>query len=212
LADELSGDNTHAAQHREFVQADVVTDLPNEVMSALSQGLSQFGVQMPGGLGSAGAMPPTSAGLASSSLTGPGPTSANLTSPGLNAQLTAPNTGAPPTDPALTNPALTNPALSGPTSPGVTSPGVTTPSEVPVGLDPGMDGSYPIYGDPSMGGMGGMGGSGGIVSDVMSTANQMGLGQLMDLLKGAAMPSITQAMQGATQGAAAPAAPPAPGG
>ena len=34
-------------QHHEFVQAAVITDLPNELMSALSQGLSQFGVNLP---------------------------------------------------------------------------------------------------------------------------------------------------------------------
>ena len=34
-------------QHREFVQAALITDLPNELMSALSQGLSQFGINLP---------------------------------------------------------------------------------------------------------------------------------------------------------------------
>ena len=36
-----------APQHREFVQAALITDLPNELMSALSQGLSQFGINLP---------------------------------------------------------------------------------------------------------------------------------------------------------------------
>ncbi|MEN3321159.1 MAG: hypothetical protein V7643_4561, partial [Mycobacterium sp.] len=36
-----------APQHREFVQAAMITDLPNELMSALSQGLSQFGINLP---------------------------------------------------------------------------------------------------------------------------------------------------------------------
>ena len=34
-------------QHRQFVQAAMITDLPNELMSALSQGLSQFGINLP---------------------------------------------------------------------------------------------------------------------------------------------------------------------
>ena len=36
-----------APQPREFRQAAVITDLPNELMSALSQGLSQFGINLP---------------------------------------------------------------------------------------------------------------------------------------------------------------------
>src|SRR5260370_886793 len=35
------------APHRQFVQAAMITDLPNELMSALSQGLSQFGINLP---------------------------------------------------------------------------------------------------------------------------------------------------------------------
>ena len=43
------GSNTEQAapQHREFVQAALVTDLPNELLGALSQGLSQFGINLP---------------------------------------------------------------------------------------------------------------------------------------------------------------------
>ena len=44
---ELSASTKPAPQQREFVQAAMVTDLPNELMSALSQGLSQFGINMP---------------------------------------------------------------------------------------------------------------------------------------------------------------------
>ena len=47
-------------QHHEFKQAAVITDLPNELMSALSQGLSQFGINLPPlptGLSPAGAQP-----------------------------------------------------------------------------------------------------------------------------------------------------------
>ena len=36
-----------APQHREFVQAATITDLPGELISALSQGLSQFGINLP---------------------------------------------------------------------------------------------------------------------------------------------------------------------
>ena len=36
-----------APQPREFRQAAVLTDLPNELLSALSQGLSQFGINLP---------------------------------------------------------------------------------------------------------------------------------------------------------------------
>jgi hypothetical protein len=126
--------NQPAPQHRQFVQASMVTDLPNELMSALSQGLSQFGINLP-------PMP-------TSLLTGSGggmPTT--LTSPGLGTSpLTTPGLGLPPsptglTDPALTNPALTNPALTSPTGlPGLGTtppagavttpalPGLTTPS------------------------------------------------------------------------------------
>ena len=44
---ELSASIDPPPQHREFVQAAGVTDLPNELISALSQGLSQFGINLP---------------------------------------------------------------------------------------------------------------------------------------------------------------------
>jgi hypothetical protein len=141
-----------APQHREFVQAAMITDLPGELMSALSQGLSQFGVNlppMPMGLltGSGSTTPPA---LTSPGLTTPGLTTPGLTAPGASLPpLTA--TGPALTDPALTNPALTNPALTSPTgtpplgavppapdltAPGLTTPGLTTP---PAGaLDPAL--------------------------------------------------------------------------
>ncbi|TDH51007.1 hypothetical protein E2F47_16735 [Mycobacterium eburneum] len=265
-------DLTDAPQHDQFVQAAVVTDLPNELMSALSQGLSQFGINLPPvptGLGGAstGGYPGMSPGLTSPGLTSPGLTSPGatpgLTSPGLTSPAATPGLtdpslatpGATPgltspglTDPGLTDPGLTNPAgtlpgattpgltspagMTGATTPGLTSPtglpgattpgltdpslgggglGLTGPNEVPittpVGLDPGMGGTYPILGDPSMGGMPATGGaSGGLVSDVMSAANQLGAGQAIDLLKGMVMPAISQAAQGAGGAAAAPAA------
>jgi HD-like signal output (HDOD) protein len=68
-------------------------------------------------------------------------------------------------------------------------------------------GSYPILGDPSLAVPSTATGSGGIISDLSSAANQLGAGQVIDLLKGMVMPSITQAIQGAsTAAAAAPAA------
>jgi GLTT repeat (6 copies) len=259
----LSAGSKPAPQHREFVQAAGMTDLPGELIGALSQGLSQFGVNLPpvpsltgttsSGLTSPGLMSPgltspglTSPGLTSPGLTSPGLTSPGLTSPGLTPGATAGLTpGATPgltpgatagltpgapgslTDPTLTNPGLTSPAagltpgLTSPTGvdPALTSPGAS-PSEFPIsdpiGLDPGAGGTYPILGDPSLGAApGGSGGSGGLVSDMMSAANQLGAGQAIDLLKGLLMPSITQAMHGASPAAGLPAppvpAPPVPG-
>ena len=56
---QLSG--TDEPQHREFVQAAMVTDLPSELLGALSQGLSQFGINLPTG-DAAGAPPSTPVG------------------------------------------------------------------------------------------------------------------------------------------------------
>ncbi len=242
---ELASDAS-AAEHHEFVRAAVVTDLPGELMSALSQGLSQFGINLPPVptvIGS-GSMPVTSPGLISPIGMAPGLTSPGLTTPGLATPglatpgLATPGatpglattelatTGAAPslTDPGLTNPGLTSPAATvpgltspagtGPTLPGLDGTGAGTgliaPGEVPittpVGLDPGLDGTYPILGDPYLGAMPAAG-SGGLVSDLMSTANQLGAGQALDLLKSTVMPSIMQAAQGAAApAAAAPAA------
>ncbi|MCV7029445.1 hypothetical protein H7I03_09600 [Mycobacterium sherrisii] len=122
-----------------------------------------------------------------------------------------PTPGLPTTPAAGLNPALTSPA-------GLT-PGVGTPGEVPISapLDPGVDGTYPILGDPStLGGTspvgGGSGsGSGGLVNDVMQAANQLGAGQAIDLLKGLVMPAIAQAQGGAGLPGAAGALPGAAG-
>jgi len=164
-------------EHHDFKQAAVMSDLPGELMGALSQGLSQFGINLPPvpalsggatstpgltspGLGSPGLGTP---GLTSPGLTSPGLTSPGLTSPGLTPTtpgLTSP--GALPTTPgagvatpgAGLNPALSNPGLTSPAgiAPGLGSPTVA-PGEVPIttptGLDPGADGTYPIIGDPS---------------------------------------------------------------
>jgi len=242
-----------APEHHEFKQAAVMTDLPNELMSALSQGLSQFGINLPsvpalsGGTGTPGLTSPGlgtpglgtpglgTPGLTSPGLTSPGLTSPSLTDPGLTPAtpgLTAP--GALPTTPGLPptpgtglttpsaglNPVLTNPGLTSPAgiAPGLGGPALA-PSEVPIttpiGLDPGVDGTYPIIGDPStLGGafpIGGTGlgpgsgsGGGGLVNDVMQAANQLGAGQAIDLLKGVLMPAIMQGVQ--QGGAAAPGA------
>jgi hypothetical protein len=128
-------------QHREFVQAASITDLPNELISALSQGLSQFGINLPplpGLLGGGASAPATSLspGLGS----------------GLGTGLGTPALGTPTlTDPGLANPALTNPALTSPTgavpglgsglatpaAPGLGS-GLTTPAAAPSLTDPAL--------------------------------------------------------------------------
>lgn len=172
---------TPRAEQHEFKPAAVITDLPSEVMSALSQGLSQFGVNVP----------PVPALTGGTSLDTPGLTTPGLspTTPGL-APLTPVDSGV--------NPALTNPAL--------TSPVGVNPNEVPIGgLDPGSDGTYPILGDPS--GLGGTsnssgssdsGSGGGLIQNVKQLADQFGVSQAIDLIKGLIM-------QGVQNGAAAPA-------
>jgi hypothetical protein len=210
---ELTSDIKPPPQHREFVRAAVMEDLPNELLSALSQGLSQFGVNLPPIPSLTGSSTTSSPGLASPALGSPGLMSPGLTAPGALPSATTPGL----TDPSLANPGLTNPALTTPgtTAPGLTTPGLdptalnspvgTVPGEVPgAGLDPGADGTYPIYGDPSSLGAAPPA-SGGLVSDLSSAVQQLGLGQVIDLLKG----SITQAAQGAAKGGA-PAALPAP--
>jgi hypothetical protein len=240
---DLSADTKPADEHPEFVRAAVMTDLPSELMSALTQGLSQFGVNLPPVPSLTGASNPgltspglTSPGLTSPGLTSPGLTSPDLTSPGLTTPgvtpgLTTPGLttpGAAPgltTDPALTDPGLTNPVAVTPglTSPGGIDPALTSPSGLtpslpppsempissPIGMDPGLGGTYPILGDPSLGGAPATSG-GGLISDMMSAANQLGASQAIDLLKGVLMPGITQAMQGANPAAAPAAAVPAP--
>ena len=115
-----------APQPREFRSAAMVTDLPNELMSALSQGLSQFGINlpaMPSALTGADAGMPTTltapGSLASPGLASPGLTP-GLTGPALTPGLATPALG---TDPAaataLTDSALANPALT----PAVPTPG-----------------------------------------------------------------------------------------
>jgi hypothetical protein len=158
-------------QHREFVQAATITDLPGELITALSQGLSQFGINLPPmptglltgsgasapttltspGLGAPGLMPGLSAapsltdpGLANPALTSPTGATPGLTTPGLTTPgLTTPGLTTPSlTDPALASPGLTTPSL---TDPGLTTPGLTTPglTTPPALTDPAL-GALPI--------------------------------------------------------------------
>ena len=250
-----------APEQREFTRAAVVTDLPNEIMSALQAGLSQFGINippLPTGLSPSGAQPVqtgpalttpslTSPGLTAPGLTTPGLTTPGLTTPGLTTPglstpgLTTPGLTTPGlTTPGLTTPGLTTPGISTPaaaavpsltdpgltnpalTSPGLTAPGLTTPqigstpalggiglpTEQPISAPLAPAGTYPILGDPSLGlPTVPASGSTGIIGDLSSAANQLGVGQAMDLLKGVVMPGITQAIQNsASAAAAAPAA------
>ena len=116
-------------EHHDFKQAAVMSDLPGELMGALSQGLSQFGINLPpvpalsGGATSTPGL--TSPGLGTPGLGTPGLTSPGLTTPGLTSPaLTSPGL----TSPGLTSPGLASPGLA-PTTPGLTAPGAlpTTP-------------------------------------------------------------------------------------
>ena len=79
-----------APVHHEFVRAASMTDLPGELMGALTQGLSQFGVSLPPIPSLTGATSPSSFGtpglgspdLASPGLTSPGLTVARASRPG----------------------------------------------------------------------------------------------------------------------------------
>jgi hypothetical protein len=236
---ELTTTPQKAPEQREFVRAAVVTDLPNELMAALQQGLSQFGINLPPlptGLSPAGAQPAqagptlttpsltapglttpslTTPGLTTPSVSTPGLTTPSLTTPGLTTPslttpgATVPSASASLTDPGLTNPALTTPQL-GAATPAATSPGLTSPSATGLGLSNEQPissaltpaaGTYPILGDPTLAVPSASSSSGGIISDLSSAANQLGIGQAIDLLKGVVMPSITQAVQGASTAA-----------
>ncbi len=151
--------HSSAPQHHDFVAASSVADLPGELITALSQGLSQFGVNIPpvpgfnNGSASTGLYPGASTGvypggLGTPGLTSPGLTSPGLTSPGLtDPSLTTPSLSTPPlgtpgvsTTSGLTTPGLTTPPLTDPlTSPGLTSPGLTSPLTSPGLTSPGLD-------------------------------------------------------------------------
>ena len=159
-----------APQPREFRSAAMVTDLPNELMGALSQGLSQFGINlpsMPSALTGSGAGAPTTltapGGLASPGLTSPALTP-GLTSPALTPGLATPGLGTNPaaaapalTDPALANPALTSPAVPGlPANPAAAAATATNPAlnpalTSPTGATPGGLTTPPVTGlDPAL--------------------------------------------------------------
>jgi hypothetical protein len=153
---DLSARTEPPTQHRQFVQAAMITDLPNELMSALSQGLSQFGINMPPlptslltGSGSStpatltspglGMAPMTTPGLGTSPLTTPGLGTSPLTTPGLGTTpMTTPGVGLPTAPTTLSPDALTNPALTPPLTGAVGTPpagatplpGLTTPPAV----------------------------------------------------------------------------------
>jgi hypothetical protein len=132
---DLSASTNPPTQHRQFVQAAMVTDLPNELMSALSQGLSQFGINLP-------PMP-------TSLLTGSGASTPGLTAPGLTPGLTAPGLTPGLTAPGLT-PGLTAPGLTpGLTAPGLT-PGLTAPGLTPGTGLPSLTGTGPGLTDPAL--------------------------------------------------------------
>jgi GLTT repeat (6 copies) len=143
-------------EHHEFVRAASMTDLPGELMGALTQGLSQFGVSLPPIPSLTGATTPDSTGLpglgtpglASPGLTSPGLTSPGLTSPGL----TSPGLATPGlATPGLTSPGLTPGTTPGLTTPGLapTAPGLSTPGLASPGLTPGL--STPGAFDPATG-------------------------------------------------------------
>ena len=151
-----------APQHHEFVRAASMTDLPGELMGALTQGLSQFGVSLPPIPSLTGANSPSSLGtpgLASPDLASPGLTSPGLTSPGLTSPgLTSPGLTTPGlTSPGLTSPGLTSPGLTPGATPGLTTPGLTpgatpglsTPGLTSPGLTPGL--ASPNAFDPATG-------------------------------------------------------------
>ena len=144
-----------APQPREFRSAALITDLPNELMSALSQGLSQFGINLPPLptsilTGDSAGMPTTltaPGSLASSGLT-PGLGTAPALTPGLGTTsalpaVTTPALGA--TDPALaTAPALNDASLA---NPALTSPAPSPGG--PAGL-PGLAGGATAVANPAL--------------------------------------------------------------
>src|ERR1700757_2494928 len=148
----LLTDHKPPVEHQELVRAGGMSDLPGELMSALSQGLSQFGVPLPPVPSLTGA---TSPGLASPGLTSPGLTDPSLASPGLTSPgLTSPGLTTPGlTSPGLTSPGLTSPGLTPGTTPGLTpgaTPGLTSPGLTP-GTTPGLTpGATPGLTDPSL--------------------------------------------------------------
>jgi hypothetical protein len=185
-------------------------------------GLTAPTTGLPGTTGAAPALLDPSGALTDPALANPGLTNPAATIPGTipgapaAPGLTTPTIPGAPAVPGLTAaPGLTtpptglNPALTSPTG---AVPGLTAaPGEVPIGPDP-LAGTYPILGDPSLGGIPGAAApaqSGGLLSELSNTVNQLGGSQAIDLLKGVVVPSIMQAIKGAAP-AGVPAVPPPP--
>ena len=153
-----------APEHHEFKQAAMMSDLPGELMGALSQGLSQFGINLPPvpalGGGATGTPGLASPGLGTPGLGTPGLGTTGLTNPGLTSPgLTSPGTATP----GLMSPGLTSPGAA-PTTPGLTAPGAlpTTPgagvASPGAGLNPALSnpgltsptGAAPGLGSPTL--------------------------------------------------------------
>ena len=109
-----------APEHHEFVRAASMTDLPGELMGALTQGLSQFGVSLPPIPSLTGATSPSSCGTARPGLARSGQPRADLA-------------GSDP--PGLTSPGLT---ITGPDDTGSGHSG-SDPRRNPRAHDPGSD-------------------------------------------------------------------------
>ena len=155
-----------APVHHEFVRAASMTDLPGELMGALTQGLSQFGVSLPPIPSLTGATSPSSLGTARPGLARPGQPRADLTGPDVTGpDLTGSDLAGPdvtgsdhsgPDAPGLTTPGLTPGATPGLTTPGLTpgltsgaTPGLSTPGLTSPGLTPGL--TSPSAFDPATG-------------------------------------------------------------
>jgi hypothetical protein len=127
---DLSDSAKPPTQHRQFVQAATITDLPNALISALSQGLSQFGINLP----------PMPTGLLTGSDPGAATTLTPPLTPGLGTSpLTTPLTpglGTSPLTPPLT-PGLGTSPLTTPLTPGLGTSPLTTPDLGTSPLTPG---------------------------------------------------------------------------
>ena len=64
---------------------------------------------------------------------------------------------------------------------------------MPISEPIGLDGTYPILGDPSLAAMPAT--DSGLIGELSSTAEQLGAGQAIDLLKGMVMPAIMSAIK-----------------
>jgi hypothetical protein len=133
-------------EHHEFKQAAVITDLPGELLGALSQGLSQFGINLP-------PVPALSGNSGTTTgLTSPGLGTTGLGTTGLGTTGLPPSMGMTPTTPGLaTTGALPTSPGALPTTPGAlpTTPGAlpTTPGAMPTMPGAGMN---PALSNPSL--------------------------------------------------------------